>query len=136
MSDLVTDARLMTTVDQQRAGRERGGGAWREGGLRGWGRRRGDGVQKVLRVGDLVIDGGGLRAQGGDGLGDAVGQLDLMVEPVVPASDSVQGAMRQGGDVTGKGIGGVSRIEFPVLNQCGVDPLEPIGQVARDDVLV
>lgn len=136
MVDLVTDAGLVTAVDEEGAGGERGGGALREGGLRGWSRWGGDGVEQVLGVGYLVLLRGCLWAQGGDGVRDLVRQGDLVVELVVAVGEGLEGSGGQGGDVAGEGVVGVGRVEFVALDEGGVDVLEAVGQLTSDQVLV
>jgi hypothetical protein len=93
-------------------------------------------VQEVLGVADLVLCRGCLRAFGGDGLSDSVGQVYLALELVVTAGECVQGAVGQGGDVTGESVRGVGGVKLVVLDQGGLDVLEAGGQFTGDEVLV
>lgn len=118
MRDLVADAGLVAAVDQQRAGGERGGRAGREGGLRQWGGWGGDGVQQVAGVGDLVVGGGGVRGEFGDGPRDAVGEGDLAVElVVVAAGNGPQRATDETSEVPGQVLVRVGRIERAVMDE-------------------
>nr|WP_255510629.1 hypothetical protein [Micromonospora sp. WP24] len=136
MGDLVADARLVTAVDQERPGGERGGGAWRKSGLSGWDWRCCDRVQEVVGVGNLILRGGRLRAKRTDGLGDSVGQIDLAVELIVATGNGLQDSAGQGGDVAGQGLVGVGGIELVPLNEVGVDSLKPLGNLTGDQVLI
>lgn len=73
-------------------------------------------MEQVLGVGYLVLLCCRLWAEGGDGFGDLVRHLDLVVELVVAVGDGLEGSDGQDGDVPGEGVVGVGGIEGTVLD--------------------
>ncbi|MBG6102482.1 hypothetical protein IW249_002896 [Micromonospora vinacea] len=55
---------------------------------------------------------------------------------VIAAGEGLEGSGSQGGDVAGEGLVGVGGVEFVVLDQGGIDMLEPVGKLACDQVFV
>ncbi|GGL89601.1 hypothetical protein GCM10012279_04040 [Micromonospora yangpuensis] len=94
-------------------------------------------MQQVPGVDNLVVRvvvGG--RVEGDDVLGDPVGHLDLPQQPVVTGGHSVYGATSEAGEVPSEQVGRVGGVELGPLDEVGVDPLEPGGELPGDQVFV
>lgn len=135
--DLVTDAGLAATVDQQSAGGQRDLRSLRE--CHGPRRSRplGKSQQVPAWLSDRLGEPNRLRAERGDRLDDVVGQVDLPRDPgSAVAASQAQSASRECRDVQRQGLVRVSGRERSDLDQVGLDVGEPIAHLDGQQVLV